>query len=112
VVIDDSQPPNITLETAREADATVLKCLARVPSLQCPFDYGLFPKAELAKKQTMVFTCLAETVMLAAEGYSDGFSVGSPSVGHIARIAMLAGKFGIGIAPFQGFPEIGAVSLG
>jgi predicted amino acid dehydrogenase len=110
IVIDDSQPPNITLETAWEAKAVVIKCLAAVPAVDCPFDYGLFPPEERAGREGVIFTCLAETIMLAADGGATGFDVGSPGPGPLSAIAALAEKFGVTIAPFQSFPEVGGLT--
>lgn len=111
IVIDDAQPPNITIEVARAAKATVLKCLACVPKLQCPFDFGLFRRDLLHEKQNTVFTCLAETVMLAANGSRGHFTIGHPTDEQLQTVAHLSRSLGITIAPFQSFPEIGEVTL-
>jgi len=113
IIIDDSQPPNITLETATEARVTVIKCLARVPSLRCPFDYGLFEPSYLIEKQNIVFTCLAETVMRTGIEKDLSAIPGASGIGiDFEEVRTLADTFGITIAPFHSFPEIGRVSLG
>lgn len=110
IVIDDAQPENITYAIARQRpDVVVIKCLARVPRLQCPFDFGLLPNAPHNSKQEIVFTCLAETVTLAASGHTGHFTIGSPTREQIASIAGAASRLGITIAPFHSFPEVGEV---
>ncbi len=112
IVIDDAQPPNITLEVARSAGATVLKCLAHVPRLKCPFDFGLFSTELLPTKQNVVFTCLAETLMLAAHGHRGHFTMGHPTDAQLKTVAEYSRSLGITIAPFHSFPEVGTVEFG
>lgn len=110
IVIDDAQPENITLETVlTRPDVTVIKCLARVPNLNCPFDFGLLPPASKSAGREITFTCLAETITLAASRQSGHFTIGSPSSAQIQQIAEMASKHGIEIAPFHSFPEIGSL---
>lgn len=108
IIIDDSQPENINIAvTVERPDIVVVKCLARVPKLQCPFDFGLFTEPPIPEKQEIVFTCLAEVVALAASGHLGHFTIGRPTQENIRRIAKLADELGITIAPFHSFPEIG-----
>lgn len=110
IVIDDAQPENITFETVRERpDVIVIKCLAKVPNLDCPFDFGLLPNASKSANREITFTCLAETIALAASGRSGHFTIGSPSSDQIQQISEMAARHGIGIAPFHSFPEIGSL---
>lgn len=110
IVIDDAQPENISYETARKRpDVTVVKCLARVPDLKCPFDFRLFNKPPAPEKQEITFTCLAETVALAASGHEGHFTIGNPTIEHIKKIGELTAKLGITIAPFHSFPEVGEI---
>lgn len=110
VVIDDAQPENITFETARQRpDVMVIKCLARIPNLECPFDFGLLPNLSDKSDQEIAFTCLAETIALAACNHSGHFTIGSPTTVQIQQIAEMASSHGIGIAPFHSFPEIGSL---
>jgi fatty aldehyde-generating acyl-ACP reductase len=111
IVIDDAQPPNITFEVAKAAGVTVLKCLASVPNLKCPFDFGLFPTELLPAKQSIVFTCLAETIMLAANKHEGHFTIGHPTDAQLKTIAEFSRASGISIAPFHSFPEIGEVEI-
>lgn len=109
IVIDDAQPPNITLEVARAAGVTVLKCLAYVPRSKCPYDFGLFSPESLPAKQDIVFTCLAEAMMLAAHGHKGHFTMGHPTDAQLKTVAELSRSLGITLAPFHSFPEIGEV---
>jgi len=110
VVIDDAQPENISIETIRQRpDIFVLKCLARIPSLRCPFDFNLFMPDEIDEKQNLVFTCLAETILLAADNHNGHFTVGAPTRDQLYKLTQLAKKFDVGIAPFHSFKEIGEV---
>jgi predicted amino acid dehydrogenase len=111
IVIDDAQPPNITFEVAKAAGVTVLKCLASVPNLKCPFDFGLFPTESLPAKQSIVFTCLAETIMLAANKHEGHFTIGHPTDAQLKTIAEFSRSSGISIAPFHSFPEIGEITF-
>lgn len=50
IVIDDAQPENVSRDTIdHRPDVTVIKCLAHVPSLRCPFDLGLFLRVFLRR---------------------------------------------------------------
>ena len=111
IVIDDAQPPNITLEVARAASVTVLKCLAYVPHSKCPYDFGLFSPESLPAKQDIVFTCLAEAMMLAAHGHKGHFTMGHPTDAQLKTVAELSRSLGITLAPFHSFPEIGEVEI-
>lgn len=110
IVLDDAQPENISYEIASERpDVVVVKCLARVPGLRNPFDLGLFDGPPTSSHQEIAFTCLAETVALAASGHNAHFTIGDPTDRTIREIADTASRLGIGIAPFYSFPEVGAV---
>ncbi len=110
VIIDDAQQENVSYQTITERpDVTVIKCLAQVPELNCPFDFGLFPASEFPAKQHIVFTCLAETIALAASRHVGNFTVGIPTPSQIAYIAKVASSMGITIAPFHSFPQIGEI---
>jgi predicted amino acid dehydrogenase len=110
IIIDDAQPENISFAMAQQRpDVIVIKCLARVPGLKCPFDFGLFSHMPTNAEQEIVFTCLAETVTLAASGHCGHFTIGSPTPAQITGIAEMASRVGVTIAPFHSFPEIGEV---
>lgn len=110
IVIDDAQPENIAYETVRERpDVTVVKCLAHIPHLHCPFDFRLLPPGLCHADKGITFTCLAETVALALSRHVGHFTIGAPTYDQIRRIAEIASSFGIGVAPFHSFPQIGPV---
>jgi fatty aldehyde-generating acyl-ACP reductase len=110
IVIDDAYPPNISLCVARSRpDIKVLKCLSQIPTLQCPFDFALFNPSLRFDKQDIVFTCLAETALLAASEHVGHFTIGDPTSEQVSHISMLASTFGVNIAPFHSFPELGEV---
>lgn len=110
VVIDDAQPENVSRAVLdQRPDVTVLKCLAQVPDLQCDYDMGLFPPEAMQEKRAYTFTCLAEAVLLAAAGHQGHFTVGDPTDEQFEQLEDLARRWGVGIAPFHSFPDIGAV---
>ncbi len=112
VVIDDAQPENVSLATVHSRpDVVVVKCLARVPKLRCTFDFGLFASAERAYRQEWTFTCLAETLMLAAAGHCGDYTIGDPTAPQMKQLAGLARRFGIGTQVYHSFPEIGEICL-
>ncbi len=112
VILDDAQPENAShAEIRGRPELTGVKCLARVPGLRCPVDFGLFKTQEHATKQDVTFTCLAETILLAAVGHTGSFTVGDPRDEQIA-FREVAPQFGTGIVPFSSFPEVGRVVLG
>lgn len=112
VILDDAQPENVAhAGVAARPDLTVVKCLARVPGLRCPFDFGLFAPTAQRANQEVTFTCLAETVLLALAGHAGSFTVGDPRDEQMTFLRAAAARYGIGIAPFHSFPEVGPVSL-
>ena len=112
IVVDDAQPENISRDVIdQRPDVTVIKCLAHVPGLHCSFDMGLFPSGTVMEKQEFTFTCLAETILLAAAGHSGHFTVGKPSDEQFEYLEVLAQRWDVGIAPFHSFPDIGEVEV-
>lgn len=112
VVIDDAQPENVTLDTIRaRPDIRLIKCLARVPTARCTFDFGLFAPGEQGTRREWTFTCLAETLMLAAAGHCGNYTIGDPTTQQMGHLVELAQRFGVGTQVFHSFPEIGEVCL-
>ena len=108
IVIDDAQPENISVAATRKRpDVVVIKCLAKIPGLQLPFDFGFFQQPR--EHEEIAFTCLAEVIALAASRHSGHFTLGVPTNEMINHIGKVATELGITIAPFHSFPEIGAV---
>ena len=110
VILDDAQPENVSQSVLLERpDLTVIKCLASIPGLHCPFDFGLFaPGKEFAG---ISFTCLAEVVVLAAEKHKGSFVLGDPTDSQFDFLREHAPQYSIGASPFLSFPELGAVTL-
>lgn len=108
VVIDDAQPPNVTREVANAARVTLVKCLVDVPGLTCPFDFGLFPAEERHARQRLTFTCLAETILLAAAGHREVRNVGVPGFAQLREVARQARNLGIAVPTFHRLAETSA----
>ena len=113
VILDDAQPENVSVDVLNfRPDLTVIKCLAKVPGLSCPLDVGLFGEVsdpELTRELT--FTCLAETILLAAAGHQGNFTIRDPSDEQLALLRDLAEKLVVGIPSMHSFPEIGFIEL-
>lgn len=110
VVLDDAQPENVaeSVLTSRP-DIRIVKCLARIPSLSCPFDMGLFTPNNLDEEVS--FTCLAETILLAADSYPSSFVVGDPTDDQFDHLDTLAARYRISPASFFSFPSIGPIDI-
>lgn len=97
VIIDDSQPRNTSPELLEEG-VWVIDVLARVPGLDCPFDFG-FSRAEPG----VTFTCLAETAMLAACEYCDDFSIGFIDISLMDQLENMIARTCVEMAPLHSF---------
>lgn len=110
VVLDDAQPENVDQSVLVDRpDIRVVKCLARIPGLSCPFDMGLFTSDNRDKEVT--FTCLAETVLLAADGHAGSYVVGDPTDEQFDYLEQLAVRHRFTSAKFFSFPSLGNVDL-
>lgn len=110
VVLDDAQPENVTESVLlARPDLRVVKCLARIPGLSCPFDMGLFTADN--RDDEVSFTCLAETILLAAENHSGSFVVGDPKDEQFEYLDSLALRYRFTPANFYSFPGIGHINL-
>jgi predicted amino acid dehydrogenase len=90
-------------------DIRVVKCLARIPGLSCPFDMGLFTSDN--RDEEVTFTCLAETVLLAADGHAGSYVVGDPTDEQFDYLEQLAVRHRFTSAKFFSFPSLGNVDL-
>lgn len=110
VVLDDAQPENVD-QSVLEArpDIRVVKCLARIPRLSCPFEMGLF--APDNRDEEVTFTCLAETVLLAAERHPGSYVVGDPTDEQFDHLERVAVRHGVKPAAFFSFPSLGSIDL-
>ena len=59
----------------------------------------------------LTFTCLAETILLAAAGHQGNFTIRDPSGEQLALLRDMAEKFDVGIPSMHSFPEIGFIEL-
>jgi predicted amino acid dehydrogenase len=110
VILDDAQPENVSASVVVERpDLTVIKCLASIPGLRCPFDLGLFANGNV--QSNISFTCLAETVLLAIAKHQGSFVVGDPTDAQLDFLRIQSQKFSIETAPFLSFPQFGTVKL-
>ena len=110
VILDDAQPENVSASIlAERPDLTVIKCLASIPGLRCPFDLGLFAQGN--EQSTVSFTCLAEAVLLAASGHQGSFVIGDPTDEQLDFLRVQALNYSIGTAPFLSFPEVGPIAV-
>ena len=110
VVLDDAQPENVD-QSVLEArpDIRIIKCLARIPGLSCPFEMGLF--APQNRDEEVNFTCLAETVLLAAERHPSSYIIGDPTDEQFDYLEQLAVRHSVTPATFFSFPSVGAVVI-
>lgn len=110
IVLDDAQPENVDSSILLERpDVKVIKCLANIPGLRCPFDLGLF--APEHRDEQINFTCLAETILLAANDQSDSFIVGDPTDEQFRHLESLARRYRVEPASFYSFSEVGKIDL-
>jgi len=110
VVLDDAQPENVDQSVLlARPDIRVVKCLARIPELSCPFDMGLFTPDNLDNEVS--FTCLAETVLLAAEQHSGSYVVGDPTDEQFDYLESMAERHRVTPAEFFSFPSLGSIDL-
>ena len=110
VVLDDAQPENVDQSVLlARPDIRVVKCLARIPELSCPFDMGLFTPDNLDNEVS--FTCLAETVLLAAEQHSGAYVVGDPTDEQFDYLESMAERHRVTPAEFFSFPSLGSIDL-
>ena len=110
VVLDDAQPENVDQSVLVDRpDIRVVKCLARIPGLSCPFDMGLFTSDN--RDEEVTFTCLAETVLLAAESHAGSYIVGDPTDEQFDYLEQLAERHRFTSAKFFSFPSLGNVYL-
>jgi predicted amino acid dehydrogenase len=110
VVLDDAQPENVDQSVlVARPDIRIVKCLARIPGLSCPFDMGLFTPE--TRDPEVTFTCLAETVLLAAEQHSQSYVIGDPTDEQFDHLERAALRHRVTPATFFSFPSLGAIDL-
>lgn len=96
IVYDITQPRNTSEFIQKERpDVTVIDgALVKLPKgVGIDFDSGL--------PENVTFSCLSETMILAAENIPSDFSVGDVDIEKVDFIVSLANKYGIKIAPLM-----------
>ncbi|MBI4100266.1 hypothetical protein HY439_00795 [Candidatus Microgenomates bacterium] len=96
VIIDDSQPPNISREEAESAQALIVHPIART-GMARPFDYGL-PTAD-------DWACVAEMLALIATRKYDLRTIGPVRPENVEWMRRLSQEVGFRPAPLQAFGE-------
>lgn len=100
VVLDDTQPRNTDPAILRDRpDVTVVDGgVVEVPAFRLRGNIGLPP--------TLVYACLAETMLLGLDGHRGHFSIGAPMVeqaDHMLALARRHAQLGFRLAPFLSF---------
>ena len=87
IIYDVSQPQNISPDIAQKRpDVLVIDGgLVSTPGINYHFNFGC-PKE-------VAFACLAETMLLAAQNTSEGYSIGAVDFGKIDRITQIARNY-------------------
>lgn len=97
IVYDVTQPQNVSPEVIKERkDILVIDGgLVKTPGIDYHFDLGLLPET--------TFACMAETLILAAEGRYNCRLVGEVELEKVKEITELAKKYNFTHAPFTSF---------
>lgn len=96
IIIDDSQPPSISLETAQKADCLLLWPLVQAPEgIKRSFDYGLLPSSE--------WGCAAEVITIVLTSRYDLRTVGPVTTQRAEEVGKLSKKAGFTLAKPQSF---------
>lgn len=101
IVYDITQPQNVCPEIMKERkDVLIIDGgLVKTPGINLHVNLGL-PKQELA------FACLAETMILGAEGKFDHYSLDNVRIEQIQEIKQLGEKYKFDLADFYSFGKI------
>ena len=100
VVLDDSQPRNTSMELMdQRQDVLILDVMANAPGVNAHFSFD-FPYAD------DVFTCMGETLILAARGWKDNYCVGEFDYGLVNQILRWGETLNFTIAKFRSFNQL------
>jgi len=100
VVLDDSQPRNTSMELMdQRPDVLILDVVANAPGVNAHFSFD-FPYTD------DVFTCLGETLILAARGWKDNYCVGEFDYGLVNQVLRWGGKLNFKIAQVRSFNQL------
>jgi len=100
VVLDDSQPRNTSMELMdQRPDVLILDVVANAPGVNAHFSFD-FPYTD------DVFTCLGETLILAARGWKDNYCVGEFDYGLVNQVLRWGWKLHFKIAQVRSFNQL------
>ncbi|MGH7274198.1 MAG: hypothetical protein ACREIQ_07075 [Nitrospiria bacterium] len=100
VVLDDSQPRNTSMELMdQRPDVLILDVVAHAPNVNAHFSFD-FPYPD------DVFTCLGETLILAAGGWKDNYCVGEFDYGLVNQILRWGEKLNFKTAQVRSFNQL------
>ena len=100
VVLDDSQPRNTSMELMdQRPDVLILDVVANAPGVNAHFSFD-FPYID------DVFTCLGETLILAARGWKNNYCVGEFDYGLVNQVLRWGGKLNFKIAQVRSFNQL------
>ncbi|MCI0526293.1 MAG: hypothetical protein L0Y56_02395 [Nitrospira sp.] len=100
VVLDDSQPRNTSIELMdQRPDVLILDVVANAPDINAHFSFD-FPYPD------DVFTCMGETLILAARGWKNNYCVGEFDYGLVDQILEWGMKLNFRIAQFRSFNQL------
>jgi predicted amino acid dehydrogenase len=100
VVLDDSQPRNTSMELMdQRPDVLILDVVANAPGVNAHFSFDFpFPDD--------VFTCMGETLILAARGWKDNYCVGEFDYGLVNQILRWGDTLNFSIGKFRSFNQL------
>ncbi len=100
IVLDDSQPRNTSIELMdQRPDVLILDVVANAPGVNAHFSFD-FPYPD------DVFTCMGETLILAARGWQNNYCVGEFDYGLVNQILEWGKKLDFRIAQFRSFNQL------
>ncbi len=100
IVVDDSQPRNTSVELMdQRSDVLILDVVANAPGVDAHFPFD-FPYPD------DVFTCMAETLILAARNWKNNYCIGEFDYGLVDQILEWGRKLNFGLARFRSFNRL------
>jgi len=100
IILDDAQPSDLDTSLEDRMDIlTVEAGLARLPNINCNFNFGLLYPDD-------IFGCLGETIILTWQGWSGHFVIDDVTEKHIDEVIDLSKKVGFLSAELRGFKKV------
>lgn len=95
VIVDDAQPSDVADDVFDRSDVLAIEAgVVHTPGIRSHFDMGL-------KGQNDNFCCMAELIILAANGRSTNYVINRATLAHVDEIAEWGTKLDFGIARLQ-----------